>query len=431
MKINTKLLLMTVLFTFLSFSRASLPVFAETMEDAWKVALSSNHQIQASQRNTFSSQLYLEAAKSARIPSLTLESGYTILNNAPAALISGAAIKELPTGEDKTLSYKAMISIPVFTGGRISEGIFSAGSGLNSAKQDEIKTVIDIKMRVADAYVAVLRSKHLVEVTGNSVESLSAHTRDVTHFFEQGMITKNDLLASQVALADARQRSFQAINNLNLSYAAYNRLLGRPLDNSVVIDDLSAGPVTLDLNDLTTRALSKRPELFSLSEQSRALQHQAAGLRSAIWPQIVVSGGYSYIQNKYQLYEDVWSANIGLKWEIFDGGIARNNANAVLQKAEALDSIRSDIASVISLQVRQTCLDIEETQKRIPVTSDALAQSEENLRVAKDRYREGVGTNTEVLDAETLRIRSYSNYYNAVYDAVIAKIRLQYAIGEL
>ena len=433
MKINTKLLLITVLLTFLSFSPASLPVFAETMEDAWKVALSSNYQIQASQRNTISSQLSLEAAKSARIPSLTLESGYTILNNAPAALINSPAfaIKELPTGEDKSLSYKAMINMPVFTGGRISEGIFSAGSGLNSAKQDEIIIIIDIKMRVAESYVSVLRSKHLVEVTGNNVASLSAHTRDVTHFYEQGMITKNDLLASQVALADARQRSIQAINNLNLSYAAYNRLLGRPLDNSVVIDDLSAEPVPLDLNDLTSKALSKRPELISLSEQSRALQHQAAGLRSAISPQIVVSGGYSYMQNKYQVYEDVWSATIGLKWEIFDGGMARNNANAVLQKAEALNSIRSDTASVISLQVRQTCLDIEETQKRIPVTRDALAQSEENLRVAKDRYREGVGTNTEVLDAETLRIRSYSNYYNAVYDAVIAKIRLQYATGEL
>jgi outer membrane protein TolC len=207
--------------------------------------------------------------------------------------------------------------------------------------------------------------------------------------------------------------------------------LGRPLDNSVVIDDLSAEPAPLDLNDLTSRALSKRPELISLSEQSSALQHQAAGLRSAIWPQIAVSGGYSYTQNKYQMFEDVWSATIGLKWDIFDGGIARNNANAVLQKAEALNSIRSDTASVISLQVRQACLDIEETQKRIPVTRDALAQSEENLRVARDRYREGVGTNTEVLDAETLRSRSYSNYYNAVYDAVIAKIRLQFAIGEL
>jgi outer membrane protein len=431
MKINKKLLLITVLFTFLSFSPASLPVFAETMEDAWKAALSSNHQIQASQRNTISSQLSLEAAKSARIPSLTLESGYTVLNNAPAAVISGAAIKDLPTGEDKYLSYKAMINMPIYTGGRISEGIFSAASGLNSAKQDEIKTIFDIKMRVSEAYVSVLRSKHLVEVTGNNVASLSAHTRDVTHFYEQGMITKNDLLASQVALADARQRSIQAMNNLNLSYAAYNRLLGRPLDNSVVIDDLSVEPATLDLNDLTSRALSKRPELISLSEQSSALQHQAAGLRSAIWPQIAVSGGYSYTQNKYQMYEDVWSATIGLKWDIFDGGIARNNANAVLQKAEALNSIRSDATSIISLQVRQACLDIEETQKRIPVTRDALAQSEENLRVARDRYREGVGTNTEVLDAETLRIRSYSNYYNAVYDAVIAKIHLKFAIGEL
>jgi outer membrane protein len=216
MKINTQLLLITVLFMFLSFLPASLPVFAETMEDAWKAALSSNHQIQASQRNTVSSQLSLEAAKSARIPSLTLESGYTVLNNAPAAIISGAAIKDLPTGEDKYLSYKAMINMPIFTGGRISESIFSAGSGLNSAKQDEIKTIFDIKMRVSEAYVSVLRSKHLVEVTGNNVASLSAHTRDVTHFYEQGMITKNDLLASQVALADARQRSIQAMNNLNL-----------------------------------------------------------------------------------------------------------------------------------------------------------------------------------------------------------------------
>ena len=86
---------------------------------------------------------------------------------------------------------------------------------------------------------------------------------------------------------------------------------------------------------------------------------------------------------------------------------------------------------MIALQVRQAWLDLDETLKRIQVTHDALAQAEENLRVTSDRYREGVGTNTEVLDAETLRTRSHSNYYNAVYDAVLARIRLQYAAGEL
>jgi outer membrane protein TolC len=324
-----------------------------------------------------------------------------------------------------------MINLPVFTSGRISEGISSAYSGLNASKQDEAKTILYIKMSVADAYVTVLRARRSVEVTKSNVESLTAHTKDVSNFYGQGMITKNDLLASEVAFADARQRSLQALNSLNIAFASYNRLLNRPLDQNVVIDDLSAEPAVLDLRELTSRALSKRPELLSLTEQSKSLQYQAAAMRSTLWPQLSISGGYSYTQNKYVVYEDVWSATVGLRWDIFDGGIVRNNAHAILQKSEALNNIWDDTASVISLQVRQACLDIEETQKRIPVTRDALAQSEENLRVARDRYREGVGTNTEVLDAETLRIRSYSNYYNAVYDAVIAKIHLKFAIGEL
>ena len=102
-----------------------------------------------------------------------------------------------------------------------------------------------------------------------------------------------------------------------------------------------------------------------------------------------------------------------------------------MQKAESLSDVRSDTASIIMLQVRQAWLDVMETQTRITVTREATQQAEENLRVVKDRYREGVGTNTEVLDAETLRTKSYNNYYNAVYDAVMANIRLQYATGEL
>jgi outer membrane protein TolC len=423
----------TALFLFLLACIASSQVFAETLEDAWQTALSVDNRLQASRKNTEAGKLSLSAARSARLPSLALESGYTILNNAPAALINSPSfpIKEMPVSEDKSLSYKTTISLPLFTSGRISRGIDAASSGLNTAMQDEIKTMLDVKLNVAEAYVAILRVKHMVDVAESNVASLSAHARDVANFYEQGMITKNDLLASQVALADARQRSIQALNNLNIAHAAYNRLLGRPLDQTVFIDDLSAEAVTLDMEALTSKALNKRPELSSLSEQSKVLQYQAAGLRSSIGPQLALSGGYSYTQNKYQVYEDVWSATLGLRWDIFDGGISRHNANALLMKSESLNNLRADTASVIALQVRQASLDVEETGKRIEVTCEAVAQSEENLKVVKDRYREGVGTNTEVLDAETLRTKSYSNYYNAVYDAVIAKIRLQYAVGDL
>ncbi len=423
----------TVLYLFLVILITSSPVFAETLEDAWKTALSVDNRLHASRNNTESNRQTLSAARANRLPSLTFESGYTILNNAPAAVIDSPAfpIKEMTLSEDKSLSYKGSVTLPLFTSGRISRGIDAANSGLNTAIHDEIKTTLDVKLNVAESYVTVLRAKHLVEVTESNVESLSAHANDVANFYEQGVVTKNDLLASRVALADARQSSIQTLNSLDLAYAAYNRLMGRPLDHEVTLEDLTAEPFKPNLEELTLKALKKRPELASLSEQAQALQHKAAGVRASTGPQLAITGAYSYQQNKYQVYEDVWSATLGLKWDIFDGGIARYNSGALLQKAEALKNLRTETASVISLQVRQACLDINETLKRIEVTRDAMTQSEENLRVVRDRYREGVGTNTEVLDAETLRTKSYSNYYNAVYDAVIAKIRLLYLVGDL
>jgi outer membrane protein len=407
--------------------------YSETLEDAWKAALGVDNRLQASRKNTESMKQTLEAAQSARLPSLSLESAYTILNESPAAVVNmpNIPLKSLPMSEDKSLSCKTMVTLPVFTSGRISQSIRAASSGMNAAIQEEMKTKLDLKMNVAESYVTVLRTKRWVEVAESNVSSLSSHVKDVTNFYDQGMITKNDLLAAQVSLADARQRLTQALNNLNIAQASYNRFLGRHLDGDVTIDDITAEPLNPDIEASTSNALMKRPELISLSEQAESFRYQAGSVRASSRPQLALTGGYSYQQNKYQVYEDLWSATIGLKWDLFDGGISRHNANALLRKSEAFNKMHDDAASAIALQVRQASLDVEETQNRIGVTKEAMSQSDENLRVTKDRYREGVGTNTEVLDAETLRVRSYTNYYNAVYDAVIAKFRLRYATGDL
>jgi outer membrane protein TolC len=421
---------LSVLLT-LFLSSATLP--AETLKDAWKTALAVDYRLQASRKTTESSRQTLFAAKAARLPSLSVESGYTILNHAPAAAINdqSSLVKEFPTAEDKSFSYKTTLALPLFTSGRIRNGINTAFSELNTAFQEEVKTELDVKLHVAEAYIAVLRVKQSVVVAESNVANLSAHAGDVANFYEQGLVTKNDLLAARVSLADASQRLTQALNNLNIAHASYNRLLRRPLDLEVKIDDLPAEPASTDIADSTKKALEKRPELLSLSAQAEALRYQAASVRSYTGPQLALSGGYNYQQNKFQVHEDLWSATLGLTWELFDGGVSRHNADALIQKAEAFISLRADAASIITLQVRQACLDIEETHKRIEVTREAVAQSEENLKVAKDRYREGVGTNTEVLDAETLRTRSHSNYYNALYDAIMAGIRLKYATGDL
>ena len=92
--------------------------------------------------------------------------------------------------------------------------------------------------------------------------------------------------------------------------------------------------------------------------------------------------------------------------------------------------LRSDVESIVALQVRQAWLDLESTRKRIDVNEAALESANENLRVARDRYNEGTVINTVVLDAVTLRTGAYNRYYTSVYDAILASMRLRRAVGE-
>ncbi|MES2244863.1 MAG: TolC family protein [Pseudomonadota bacterium] len=405
---------------------------AESLQQAWDTALSVDRGLKASRESTAAAASLLEAAKSARLPNLALEAGYTALDKAPAARVDffGQSL-QMPLAQRESAAYKAMATLPLYTGGRIERGIDAATAGMDAARLGESADAQNLKLRVADAYVNVLRASRMLKVTESHVASLQAHARDVGNLHEQGMVAKSDLLSVQVALADARQRHLQVANGLDLARAAYNRLLGRPLDQSVSLDDLSPEATQAQFHALTERALARRSELAALARQIEAMRHQAAAVRGETAPQVALSGGYGYQENRYQVHPGQWMVTLGVKWSLFDGGVAGHRASAVERQAAALTEQRDDLASIIALQVRQTWLDVEETRKRLIVTQSAIAQAEENLLVARDRYANGLSTHTEVLNAETLRTGSESNHANALFDAALAGLRLKRATGEL
>jgi outer membrane protein len=286
-------------------------------------------------------------------------------------------------------------------------------------------------MLVAGEYVAVLRAQREVEVAESSLRSLQAHAYDVDMLFDHGQVPRNDLLAAQVALSDASQRMIQAANLLDTSRATYNRRLGRPLTAEVHLAELPEEVEARDVEILTARALRARPELARLTRQIETLRHQAGSLRAQGGPQVELMGQYAFQENRFQTPEGITSVGVGLHWNLFDAGRSCHEARAASAQAEALARLRADAESTIRLEVRRAWLDIQETERRVAVTREALQQAEENLRVARERYAAGAGTNTEVLDAETLRTRTYQNHYNATYEVALARLRLRHATGQL
>jgi outer membrane protein len=408
--------------------------YGETLDEAFQAALTTDQRVEAGRWNISSAQSTCAGAKSQRLPSMTLGADYYALSDQPAMRINLPAVPivmQQPFVNRDSAGFQGIVTQPLYTSGRISSGIDAACWGVQAQQSDLSRTVLDVKMNVAESYVAVLRAMRLVDVAQAKVASLSAHRRDVSSLYERGVVSKNDFLSAEVALADAQQQALDATNKLELARAAYNRGVGRNLTDPVQLAELEDDAVRSDPEDLAALAVQQRPELATLTAQSRALQQQAAGERAKNGPQVQLQGGYLFQENRYLDPNGVAGVMLGVQWNAIDMGRARNEANALSEKAQAVLRMRRDAESLIALEVRQRWLELNTARQRVQVARQTTAQADENLRVARDRYQQHVGTNTEVLDAETLRVQAYTNLFDSTYQAVLAGLRLRRAVGTL
>ncbi|HDY83442.1 MAG TPA: TolC family protein [Halieaceae bacterium] len=409
-------------------------VYSETIEQAWEVALGANHSVRAAYRTTESAEERHGAAKSQRLPTLAAHGGYLAKNDPSIVNISEfglPSVDQFQVDEKTSYSYGASVSIPLYTSGRIRHGIDATNYGVEAAEFGEAQTIQDLKMNVAEAYVSVLRARHARTVADSQVTSLQSHAQVTENLFKQGLTDKNATLSAQVALADAKQQALQAQNGVDIANATYNRLLARPLGQDVAPEELQTDVVEGDLQDLTQRALQQRPALLALSRQVAALREKAAARRSVRGPQAALSGGYDFNKNEFQVNEGIWSVNLGLKWDLYNGGSTSHQSMAITREAEALLESRTDLESKVALEVHQAWLKLHESRERTAVTEQAIAQADENLKVSRNLFKAGMVTHTEVLDAERLRTTTASNHNNAVYDTAISGLRLRRTLGEL
>lgn len=417
---------------YLAFSVQSV---GETLDDAWNTAVSSHRRIAAADAMREAAGYELERARATRLPQLGLSTDYTKLDTAPGFDFgNGMSSGPIFDGDD-FVSAGAQVTLPLYVGGAISAGIDVAEFGARAADDQLASVVQDIKLGVAEHYVSVLRAESAVEVAESYVLSLTAHTDDTRNRYEFGDVPQNDYLAASVTLADAKQRLLQAENALDNARAAHNRFLGRPLaepvslDPSLDIDGLVPGNAGLE--ELILIAQQERDELKVMDLRANALHRQADSVRGRSRPQIALTGGYRFMENEFLTDDEFWMAGVTFRWNLFDGGQARNQSASLHRKAVALGHDRADLQSTIALQVRRSWNDRIEAENRMAVAKSAVVQATENLRVVRNRYQAGASANAEVLDAEALRVQSLSNRDDAQFTFALAKLRLARAVGGL
>ena len=406
---------------------------AESLEDAWRLALDGNFKIQASEQERLAANAQLAGANSARLPSVVLAADYLKLNKPPT--IEGNLSTNSPFVisyfDKESMYYSASTTLPLYTGGRITAGINAANAQLAAAQANTSHSISSIKIAVATAYINVLRAQSAAVLARTHVQSLGSHQVDAQNLLKQGLVARNNLLMANVALADAQQQLLQTNHQLELAKANYNRLLNRALDTQFLLEQLTSPEIVQALPELSSQALTKRADIKTLKHRSEVLDHNAQTAKAIARPQLGLSGTYFHHNNGLNTHEDVLAANVSMVWHVFDGGVSRHRASQLQRQAAALRAQEEELAGLVKLQIRQAWLALKAAQQRMKVTGTTTAQAEENLSSSKNRYQAGLIVNTEVLDAEALRVQAHSNYDNAVFDAALAAWQLKHVAGVL
>lgn len=410
---------------------------AETLDEAWQMAIANNQALAAAHDEVQGARAKLRAARDGRWPSVDTNVDYTRLSSAPQldVVTPGLTFRSGPIFEDdQYVNGSVQLKLPLYAGGRITAGIRAARASLSGMSAQEQVTLSDLKLAVAEAYVAVLRARRELAVVDASVESLSAHVSDAKNMFQRQMVAKSDVLAAEVALANAEEQQVSTANAVQIALAEYNRLLGEPLERAPPLEGhLTVDPTLIaePVGALVRQALAARNELKGLAAQSGALAAQARAVSASRLPQVALIGGYTHFDNQILDRQNFSAVGVGFSWNLFDGGVARNEAQSLRSESQAAGRRLGDLRSQVELQVRRNWLAVRAAQARVAASREATAQATENLRISRELYGVGLAANTQVLDAVTLEVQATNNHDDAVLDEALAGIELAYAVGTL
>jgi outer membrane protein TolC len=395
------------------FSATTLSAYAEplTLADALAKRASFSNTLKIARYDTEIAADNVTVSRSGYLPRIDFQGGYTA--------------QQADYGFYNAALYQTLYDFGR-TGARTAQAEATRDASRFSYRTQEQ----DIFLRTVISYFLILQEQKLLKAADEEVTQMTDHLRIAQNLFEQGVVTRNDLLQAGVRLASSRQRRLEVANRLDNAWLDLNNQIGDPPGSRKELLEETRIDLT-DLGKPAEEAVAGRPEIQTQRKLLDASEMNVKEARTGYYPEIFAKLGLDYVQNEKVKEQTIYSATVGLKINLFDGlATTARYRQAVRSRSRTEERLRQ-LESDLALEYRTSVNDARVAQQRIALTETSIRQGEENLRINKDRYQEQVGTATDVIDAQTLLTQIRTEHYQALFDYQVALARVKRALGEL
>jgi outer membrane protein len=415
-----------------------------SIEEAVAIALDKSKALHASLMNVQYAEARSSEVNASRFLSLKLGGSYSRLSDVPPFEIGPfpplipSAVTVSPTVLNSYI-VRATVQQPLFTGFRLDAAADVAGYTAEAATQDYARDKTELIFTVKNAYWSLFKAQRFEIYFGELVDQIQAHLTDVRNMFDQGLVTKNEVLKVQVQLSNAQLMHIDAKNNVKLARINLNYMMGIPLDSEhELVTDVARTEKELPrLETLVETALAERSEIKAIMLRVQAGEAAVTSARGSWYPQVYLVGNYYYARPNQRflptqdVFKDSWDVGVSVSLDVWNWGATIHQTSQAKAQLERAKDGYEQLKDGITLEVTQTYLSLQQADEKIGVAGQAVTQAEENFRVTSDKFKAGLALNSDVLDADTALLQARTLYTQALVDYQLAEAKLKKTIGKL
>ncbi|TSJ38536.1 TolC family protein [Mucilaginibacter corticis] len=436
-KIPLLAILLSILLMSLVSKRAAAQDRTITLSEAIKLGLDNSKTLKLSQSKIDEAVSQYNQAKDRSLPTGSLSFAYNRAEIPANTLAFGSSDIHLPKGADAYLGI-ASLNETIFGGHKLRYAQQSTQILTSISRLDADKDKDQITYEIINAYYNLYKVLQSKKVVNQNLETIDAQIHQSQRFFEQGLVTKNDVLRFQLQRSNIELTGIDLESNRKIITYDLDILLGLPESTQLNIDQIvdankDLGPLSYFIDT----AMNNRQELKQLDLRTKYAETNIKTVGANTTPTLAASvGGYYVDVNANPLPKSgnfITPVTVGLTASWNFGALWTNKnklAEARIQR-EQVDINKGITIDNIKNEVNQNYHNYVTAVDKIKLLQTSIEQAGENNNILASKYKSNIASATDKADAETLLYQAQINLELAKADAGLAYYTLLKSTGKL
>jgi outer membrane protein len=417
----------------------SAPVFGQeitrlTVEQAVQEAYRVNDQLRAVRMRAEAAEDSSRSARGQLLPALSATEQWQHFDSPFVINLSGAPGQGTTARNINANTLSVSANQPVLGLVHLGFGVASANHTAAASRSDAQVAEASLGEQVRTTYLRLFEALAQEGIAQTSVEELQKQVQDAEARYRAGTITNADLLRFRTAAANAQQQFIQAQTEALVDRQGLLTYLARnPEDTSIAFvepEDLerrAAQPIPQTVDALINRSLADRPEVHRAEAQALAARDNDKAQFSALLPEVNLQAAYQWTRGQLFFPENTAFIGIFVNWPFWSWGTQYYAAKSAERQADAADALSQDARRQAAYDVSSRYAQLKAQFVAVEVAETAIQSAEEAYRVTDAQVRAGIGTTTDLLDAQSALTTARLNLARARYERAVARVALDRA----